>query len=142
MIGWLLPLLRIAGAGMILLAIAHIPMSRTLQWREEAARMSLSTASVFHVHTLFVCVVLVMMGLPALISPQIFTERTLPGSWLAWSFSVFWALRLFAQWFVFPSSLWRGKRLEMRMHMIFTLVWIGLIALFVVCGLVQLGQLR
>lgn len=142
MIRWLLPLLRVAGVGMILLAIAHIPMSRRLQWREDAARMSPSSASVFHVHTLFVCVMLVMMGLPALISPQIFVERTLAGTWIAWSFTVFWALRLYAQWFVFPSALWRGKPLEMRMHGVFTVIWIGLIALFCACGLVQIGRLQ
>src|SRR5262249_53526149 len=34
-------LLRLAGAGLILLAILHVPMSKRLMWREEGARMSL-----------------------------------------------------------------------------------------------------
>jgi len=37
----------------------------------------------------------VMMGVPGLVSLQIFIEPTLPGACLGWSFSVFWALRLF-----------------------------------------------
>ena len=142
MIDWLQPLLRVAGAGMILLALAHVPMSRTLQWRREAALMSDASAAVFHVHTLFVCAVLVLMGLPALLSPQIFIEPTLAGSWLSWSFTAFWALRLFAQWFVFPSALWRGRQRETAIHVLFTVVWMGLIALFVTCGVLQLGRVH
>ena len=33
-------LLRITGAGLILLAILHVPIGRKLMWREQAARMS------------------------------------------------------------------------------------------------------
>lgn len=138
---WLLPWLRIAGAGMILLAFAHLPMSRVLQWREEAARMSPASAAVFHVHTLFVCTVLVLMGLPAVLAPEIFVQRTLAGAWITWSFTAFWALRLYAQWGVFPGTLWRGRPLETRMHVMFTLIWISLTTLFAICGLIQMGRL-
>jgi hypothetical protein len=141
MIELLPPLLRIAGAGMIVLALAHIQMSRVLRWREDAALMPLSSESVFHVHTFFVCATLVLMGLPAVLAPHVFIERTAAGTWLAWSFSVFWSLRLIVQWFVFPRALWRGKVLETRMHYMFTVVWLGLTTLFAVCGLVQSGHL-
>ena len=57
-------LLRVAGAGLILLAGLHLPIGRHLKWREEAARLSPVNASIFHVHTFFICFVLVMMGLP------------------------------------------------------------------------------
>ncbi len=125
----------------MLLALAHLPMSRSLRWREEAARMSAASEAVFHVHTLFVCVMLVMMGLPALLSPQVFLDRSGAGAWLAWSYAAFWALRLYVQWFVFPATLWRGRRLETAMHGLFTVIWIALTALFAACGLVQLGRL-
>jgi hypothetical protein len=135
------PLLRFAGAGLILLALTHIPMSKRLRWREEAARMSLSSASVFHVHTLFVCAVLVLMGLPALLAPDIFLDPTRAGRWIAWSYAAFFALRLFAQWFVFPRALWRGKPFETQMHLVFTMIWLGLVVLFVACGMMQLGRM-
>lgn len=138
---WLAILLRVAGAGLIVLALAHLPMSRSLRWREEAALMSPASEAVFHVHTFFVCVVLVMMGLPALLAPRVFLDRTAAGSWLAWSYATFWAIRLYVQWFVFPAELWRGKRLETVMHGVFTVVWVGLTVLFATCGLVQLGRL-
>ena len=141
MIDALAVLLRVAGAGLILLAVLHIPISRHLRWREESERMSLASASVFRVHTFFICVVLALMGLPALVSPQIFLEPSTAGAWLTWSIAAFWALRLFFQFFVYPAELWRGKRFETAMHVWFSLVWASLMVVFVLCGLVQLGRL-
>jgi hypothetical protein len=134
-------LLRIAGLGLILLALVHLPISRHLQWREEAGRLSPANAAIFHVHAFFICVVLVVMGLPALLDPGIFLQRTRAGAWLAWSWAGFWALRLYCQWFVYPSALWRTKPFETRMHWFFTALWIGLAALFTACGLRQAGRL-
>jgi hypothetical protein len=45
-------LLRIAGSGLILLALVHIPIGRHLKWREDAARLTPVNASIFRVHTL------------------------------------------------------------------------------------------
>ena len=141
MIDLLQILLRVAGAGMIVLALAHIPMGRHLGWREDAARMSPQSESIFHVHTFFVCVMLIVMGVRALFAPQIFIEPTAAAAWLSWTYAVVWALRLYVQWFVFPRELWRGKSFETAMHLMFTVIWSGLIALFVTCGLVQRGSL-
>ncbi len=136
----LLPiLLRITGAGLILLAILHLPISRHLNWREQAARMSPENEAIFHVHALFICVVLVMMGLPALIEPYLFIEKSKAAAWAAWTISGFWLLRLYCQWFVYGSNLWRGKRFETFMHFWFTLVWIWLTTIFGMCGARQAG---
>lgn len=138
---WLPFLLRVAGLGLILLAFLHIPIGRYLKWREDGARLSPANAAIFQVHAFFICVVLVMMGLPCLFDPLVFLEKTRGSAWLAWSYTVFWALRLYCQWFVYPAALWRGKRLETLMHGWFTLVWAGLAALFAACGMVQAGRL-
>jgi hypothetical protein len=134
--------LRAAGAGLILLAALHLPIGRHLKWREEGARLSLVNASIFRVHTFFICFVLVMMGLPCLLDPLAFLENSHAGAWLAWSFSVFWTVRLFFQWFVYPWELWRGKRMETMAHVWCTIVWASLSALFAICGLWQMGRLR
>lgn len=131
--------LRCAGAGLILLSILHLPIGRHLKWREDAARLSPVNADVFRVHTFFICVVLVMMGLPCLVDPGIFLERTRAGAWLSWSFAGFWALRLYCQWFVYGRDLWRGKAFETAMHWCFTLIWVCLMTLFALCGLRQSG---
>lgn len=135
-------LLRIAGAGLILLAGVHVPIARYLRWREDCARLSPVNASVFRVHACFICFVLVMMGLPCLLEPAVFLENSRGGAWLAWSFSAFWFLRLYFQWFVYPWDLWRGKRMETVVHVWFTFLWTFLAALFAVCGLWQKGWIH
>jgi hypothetical protein len=135
-------LLRAAGMGLILLATLHLPVGRHLKWREEGARLSLVNASIFRVHTFFICLMLVMMGLPCLLDPSVFLEGSHASAWLAWSFSVFWTVRLFFQWFVYPWELWRGKSMETIVHFWCTIVWASLSALFAICGLWQMGWLR
>ena len=142
MIGTLTILLRVAGVGLILLAGLHVPIGRHLKWREEALRLSPINASIFRVHTFFICFVLVMMGLPCLVEPSVFLESSRAGAWLAWSFSVFWAIRLFFQWFVYPRELWRGKKMETIAHAWLTVVWLSLAALFAACGAWQAAWLR
>ena len=123
-------LLRVAGGGLIVLAALHIPISRRLQWREECTRLSPANEAVFHVHTLFICVVLVLMGLPSLFAPEVLLERTALAKWIAVSWASFWAIRLYCQWFVYPLTLWKGKRSETATHWIFTCMWICLTALY------------
>lgn len=134
MIDILIPCLRVAGAGMILLALLHIPIGRHLKWKEEAARMSQLNATVFHVHEFFVCLVLVGMGLPSLLEPTLFFEDSRASAWGAWSITAFWLARLGCQWFVYQPSWWRGKRTETLLHWWFTGVWTFLIAVYGLCG--------
>jgi hypothetical protein len=132
-------LLRIAGVGLLALAILHVPIARHLRWREDASRLTPVNAAVFHVHALFICVMLGMMGLPCLLDPRVFLEPTRAGAWLAWSFAGFWTIRLYCQWWVYPRALWRGRRFETVMHWCFTAVWLALAALFTACGVWQGG---
>jgi hypothetical protein len=138
----LLILLRLAGAGLLLLAVLHIPIGRELRWREDASRLTATNQAIFHVHTFFICLMIVMMGLPCLLNPQVFVEQSRAGAWLTWSFTGFWAARLYCQFFVYSSDLWRGKRREIIIHRVFTFVWIALTGLFAACGCRQAGWLN
>ena len=134
-------LLRIAGAGLLLLAVLHVPIGKQLKWSEDTKRLTPVNAAIFHVHTFFICVVLVMMGLPCLLEPAIFLEKSRAGVWLSWSISGFWTLRLYFQWFVYQADLWRGKRMETVVHLWFTIVWSALALLFAACAMLQGGWL-
>jgi hypothetical protein len=101
-------LLRVAGGGLVLLALLHIPIGKKLRWKEDCKRLTPVNESVFHVHTFFICLVLVMMALPCLIEPSVFLIPSRAGAWLAWSFAGFWVVRLYFQWFVYKADLWRG----------------------------------
>ncbi|MEI7928086.1 MAG: hypothetical protein WCH40_06005 [Verrucomicrobiales bacterium] len=134
-------LLRVAGAGLILLAVLHIPISRELKWKDEGKRLSPMNESVFHVHTFFVCLVLVMMALPSLLAPEALLERSEIGKWTTVSWSIFWLIRLYCQWFVYRSELWKGKRMETVIHYWFTLVWIYLATVYGAAAACQFARL-
>lgn len=127
-------LLRTAGVGLIGLAIAHVFIGRHLRWREDAERLTPVNREVFHVHTLFICLVLVLMGLPCLLDPVVFLDASRAGRWLAWSCAAFWGARLYCQWFVYETALWRGKPFETFIHWLFSLIWFALTALFALCA--------
>jgi hypothetical protein len=135
-------LLRVAGAMLLLLAAMHGPISRRLKWGEESLLLSPVNAAVFRVHALFICLILVVMGLPCIADPWVFLEKTRAGAWLAWTFAAFWTARLYAQWFVFPRTLWVGKRFETKVHFLSTTIWIFLAGLFFLCGARQVAWLR
>lgn len=133
--------LRIAGIGLIALATLHIPIGRHLNWREDVARLTPVNESIFHVHNFFICLVLVLMGLPCVADPQVFLEKSRAGAWVSWSIAAFWAVRLYSQWFVYRADLWRGKPMETRVHWSFTFIWLALTLLFTLCAAVQMGWL-
>lgn len=43
---------------------------------------------------------------------------------------MFWALRLFTQFFVYSPKLWRGKRFETVVHIAFSMLWTYATGLF------------
>lgn len=138
----LLPLLlRLAGAGLILLALLHVPIGHKLRWAEDCKNLTPANAAIFRVHTFFICLVLVMMGAPSLLEPGVLLNPSRAGGWLAWSITGFWTARLYCQWFVYRAELWRGKRMETAIHWIFTFVWLALATVFGLCGCVQAGWL-
>jgi hypothetical protein len=123
--------LRIAGVLQILLALAHILLPRRLRWTEELARLSLLNRQIFHVHTFFICLVLVMNGALSLLAPAALLEPTPLSRLVLLGCAVFWAVRLYCQWFVYESSLWRGRRFETTVHVASSVLWLYLTAVYV-----------
>jgi hypothetical protein len=142
MIDLLTVLLRLAGTGLIALALLHIPIARKLRWREELQLISPPNAAIFKVHAFFICLVEVLMGLPCLLEPAIFLTPTRAGAWLAWAFAFFWGVRLYFQFFIYTPDLRHGKRLESALHWWFALVWLSLTGLYAACGAIQSGWLH
>ena len=138
----LLLLLRIAGAGLLLLAVTHIPIGRRLKWREQALLLTPLNGSIFRVHIIFIQLILVMMALPCLLDPRVFLDPSRAGAWMSSLFAFFWAIRLYCQWFVYETTLWRTKALETAIHWFFSFVWLGLTLLFGICAFRQIGWMR
>lgn len=134
----LIAFLRVAGIGLILLAALHIPIAHVLKWKEDCARLTPANASIFFVHTIFICAVVSGMGLLCLIDPAALLIPSRAGLWLSGFFTFFWGLRTYAQGFIFPRSLHLGMRRETLIHYVFLAIWIALTATFGSCWFIQL----
>ena len=124
--------LRIAGALLIVLALMHIFFPRYFRWTNELMPVSLITRQMFYVHTFFIALVVLLMGLLCLTSAAEMTTSVLGGR-VALGLSIFWGLRLVVQFFGYSAALWKGKRLETIIHVVFSLLWVYLATVFF-CG--------
>lgn len=122
--------LRIAGALQIILALLHLAFPKRFNWKEELARLSPLNRQIFHVHTFFICVVLVMFGALSLFAPAALLEPTALSRLVLVGIAGFWALRLYCQWFVYDRRLWRGHAINTAMHALCTLLWLYLTAAY------------
>jgi hypothetical protein len=116
--------LRIAGAAMMVLAVAHVAIARVLRWRDDLTSVSSLTRQIFWVHTFFVCLTVFGIGAidtfatDALLAPTPLARVVLA------AFATFWGARLVVQHAVFDAAHWRGDRFRTFVHVAFTLTWI------------------
>jgi hypothetical protein len=131
--------LQLAGLLLIVLAAAHLAFPKRFHWREELSRLSPLNRQIFQVHVFFIAVVLVLFGaLSWLLADELLAPGPLPKAVLA-GFTLFWALRLFVQLFVYEGALWRGNRFNTAVHVAFTAFWVYLVTVY---GWALLRQLR
>lgn len=133
----LVSLLRLAGAALIVLAVAHVPICRHFHWHEESAKLSPFNRQVLLVHAFFIALAVGLMGLLCLFWPGALVEPSALGRPVAAGLVLFWGVRLFVQLFVYEPALWRGKRFETAMHVLFTAFWCFLVFVFAWCARLQ-----
>lgn len=117
-------ILKIHGMICLILAGSHLCFARELQWKEDSTKLTSVNHDIFHVHTMFIVLVLAMMGHLTFVETSKLLERTALGYFIALYLCIFWIMRLYAQWFIFRRCLWQGKRRETIIHYLFTAIWI------------------
>ena len=122
--------LRIAGALLLLLATAHVFFPKELGWKEDLAKLTLLNRQIFLVHVGFIMLILVLFGVLALgfaadlVAPSRLAAAVLGG------LTLFWGLRLITQQFIYDRALWRGNRRNTILHILASLLWLYLTAVF------------
>ncbi len=71
------------------------------------------------IHTLFVALIVLLMGLLCLTTSHDLIETSL-GKKISLGFGIFWLVRLLVQFFGYSSELWKGKKFETTVHIIFS----------------------
>jgi hypothetical protein len=122
--------LRIAGVLLGFLVILNLFVPRRFKWREELANVSPLNRQIFQVHSLFIIVILGMFAALLLTCANALLEHTTLARAILIGLTVFWLIRWFVQFFYYEPSLWRGKRFETTMHIVFAVLWTYLVAVF------------
>ena len=133
--------LRVVGVLLLALVALNLYVPRRFNWRGELATISLLNRQIFQVHAAFICVILVMFAALALFYPRELLEPTPLARAILAGLAAFWLLRLLTQWFVYDPRLWRGRRFETIVHLVFTGVWTYFAATFAAALCVNLRSM-
>jgi hypothetical protein len=120
---------KIIGVLLMALALVHGIFPKYFNWKEDLKPLSLMNREMMIVHTFFVALVVFLMGLLCLMSTTELIETKL-GKTISLGFGIFWATRLFIQFFGYSSALWKGKVFETAVHIVFSCFWAYLSGVF------------
>jgi hypothetical protein len=121
--------LKIIGGVLTLLALAHAFFPQYFRWREELRPLGLLNRQMMYIHTLFIGLGVLLMGLLCLTSAPELAHSPL-GRRVCLGLGLFWAARLGVQFFGYSPQLWRGKRFETAVHVAFVGLWAYLTLVF------------
>ena len=114
--------LNITGVFFLLLAGAHVIFPKRFNWSEELPALSLINRQMMQVHTFFIALMVLLMGVLCLSSAHEMVTTPL-GRKIALGLGIFWGIRLLFQLFGYSSKLWKGKVFETAVHIVFSLTW-------------------
>ena len=121
--------ITIIGCLLILISLLHLFFPRYFEWRKECSSMSQINRQMFYIHSYFIALMLLLMGVLCLTSAYDLLNTNL-GKRISLGFAVFWFTRLVVQFLGYSSKLWRGKRFETGIHLLFSLLWIYFSTIF------------
>jgi hypothetical protein len=114
--------LSIIGISLVILGLLHIIFPWYFNWETELSRLSLVNRQVMQVHTFFIALIVLLMGILCLLAPRQLLETEL-GHLISFGLAIFWTTRLVIQFFGFSPDLWKGKAFETTVHILFSGFW-------------------
>lgn len=126
--------IRIVGILFVSLAAIHVIFPRYFDWKNGLKSLSLINRQMMMVHTFFIAFGVFLMGLLCITSARELVDTEL-GRRVALGLGVFWMIRLIVQLFVYSSELWRGKKFETTVHIVFSFFWMYAAAIFLMTAL-------
>jgi hypothetical protein len=115
--------LKIAGALLLTLGLAHSAFGRYFKWQRELAQLSLLTRQMFLVHCFFIALVVVLIGVCSLFYTDALLQSGALSRVVLSGLVIFWLCRWGFQFFVYDPAIWRGHRLYSVIHVVFCLFW-------------------
>jgi len=127
--------LLIAAVLQLIIAVLNLNLARMLHWKSDIARMPLLLREVFHVHSWFVSVTLIIFAvMTARFAAAMADGSSEPLRWLAGAIGAFWTLRTILQVTYYDHSHWIGKRGRTAIHLLLLLLYGGMAAVYLVAA--------
>lgn len=121
--------IKIAGILLIALALIHIVFPKYFNWEKELISLSIMNRQMMYVHSFFIAFIVFLMGVLCITCSNELTETEL-GKKISLGLCLFWTARLFMQFFIYSSKLWKGKRFETTIHILASIFWAYLSIIF------------
>ena len=113
---------RIIGSLLLVLALSHAVFPRYFKWGEELKPLSMINRQIMTIHTFFIALVVFLLGLLCLTSGSELINTPF-GKKISLGMGIFWVIRLFIQFVGYSPDLWKGKRFETIIHILFSLLF-------------------
>lgn len=113
---------RIIGALLLVLAMSHVVFPRYFRWNEELKPLSLINRQIMTIHTFFIALTVFLLGLLCLSDAGELIETSL-GRKISLGMGIFWGTRLVIQFVGYSSELWKGRKFETTVHILFSLLF-------------------
>ena len=126
--------LKIIGALLIILALIHFFFPKYFKWGQELSSLSIINRQLMYVHSFFIAFVIFLMGVLCLTSANELLTTSL-GKRISLGLAIFWIVRLCVQLFVYSQKTWKGKSFETAIHIVFSIFWIYVSAVFILAYL-------
>ena len=126
--------LKIIGALLILLALLHFYFPKYFDWKRDFRSVSMINRQMFYVHSFFIAFVVFLMGILCITSTEDLLTSPL-GKRICLGLGLFWVVRLVVQFFGYSSKLWKGKKVETGIHVMFSVFWMYLGSVFIYISL-------
>jgi hypothetical protein len=121
---------KVIGILLICLSAVHLFFPKYFNWVEDLKSLSLINRQVMYVHTFFIGLVVFLMGLLCLTSAADLINTEF-GRRITLGLAIFWTSRLIIQFFGYSSKLWKGKKFETTVHILFSILWVYVSAVFI-----------
>jgi len=122
--------LQIIGALFMVLSLIHVGFPRYFDWKQQLVSLSLINRQMMQVHTFFIAFVVFLIGLLCFTSAEELIATPL-GRRICLGLGVFWGIRALVQWFFYSPELWRGRRFETSVHVVFSGLWVYCAVVFI-----------
>ena len=121
---------RIIGCLFIVLALSHLIFPRYFNWKQELSKLSLVNRQIMLVHSFFIALMVLLIGLLCLTSAHELITTPL-GKRISLGLGIFWGARLLIQFVGYSSKLWKGRLFETSVHVVFSILWTYISVVFI-----------